>query len=746
MKNNNILKSILLMTAMFFAIVLSAGIASAVFSVTVEPDAISTPGPNEFTFYVTNLGNDYTETIYQVRIDGAGDFTDITCPTSITGSWGPWDRIAEDTDYCTYQTTPGGIPEGETEEFASIWATETTSGDLQFSVETRITGDGGETNLTSYILVDVESPTATIDPEEELEEWQSEDFFVDIEWEDDYELDTCYYQFGVSAPVEIDCSETDYYDDSYEVTVDTSDCDVEGEDTCVLTAWAIDSIGNEGEEDVEYVSIDLSMPTSSALAMPEFWSDIEGVDIPYEYSDTLSGVERVRLYYRVDGGDWTYKTYESGVGVDGLFEDVDFLATGEGLYEFHTLAIDTASNEEPDKGTGLDPLPDAEASTLIDTTEPSFSIDTPEDEDWVDGEPFLVETDEIIEESSGVAGCYAIYEDSEGVFTDPTELVYDGTICSGEVSIPTNPAAEGEGTLYVYVTDIAGNEGEDSIDLGFDYSNPEVYIDYPDEDFVYIEDGDSVWLGGEICDYGSGVYDYYIYVNDQYYDDGYGDGDECVDIDEDLWDLVPGNEYTVEVIAYDGMDFMGSDDVTFELLAEYTGIYLEQGWNLMSLPLIPQSPIEEVLETGMGGDWEELVEVVWAYDALTDTWSWYMPGDLDSTLTEMVDGYGYWIYLNDPTEFIVRGVELPVGPGEMPEYTVYSGWNLIGFKSTESMDAYTDWGGGYLDSLTESWFDEPNLPIEYDTDYGFFSVWEMEPGHGYWLYADEEGIIAPPIG
>ncbi|MBA7642277.1 hypothetical protein ES703_49966 [subsurface metagenome] len=72
-----------------------------------------------------------------------------------------------------------------------------------------------------------------------------------------------------------------------------------------------------------------------------------------------------------------------------------------------------------------------------------------------------------------------------------------------------------------------------------------------------------------------------------------------------------------------------------------TAVYelqLYEGWNLISIPCIPEVPYIEL----MLYDITDYVESVWAFDGETGYWSSYAPG-APSDLTEMVDGKGYWI-------------------------------------------------------------------------------------------------------
>ena len=155
--------------------------------------------------------------------------------------------------------------------------------------------------------------------------------------------------------------------------------------------------------------------------------------------------------------------------------------------------------------------------------------------------------------------------------------------------------------------------------------------------------------------------------------------------------------------------------------------------SVISLPLIPiDNNIDAVL-----GNASSSVAIVKYYNSTSETWSSYDPG-FGGNLGTMEDGKGYWIFMDDADTLIVNGTEDPVydSSGENPEPVSYSvigqKWNLIGFKSVESMDKSV-YGIDSDDSLQEwngSSFDSNNT---------------MNPGLGYWLYAEDDDNIIPPI-
>jgi len=168
-------------------------------------------------------------------------------------------------------------------------------------------------------------------------------------------------------------------------------------------------------------------------------------------------------------------------------------------------------------------------------------------------------------------------------------------------------------------------------------------------------------------------------------------------------------------------------------------ITLAQGWNLVSLPLIPDSTaITDIISAAnlASGDVGNVV-LVYYYDASSESWLWY-DGSPWGSLPTMEDGLGYWIFVNSADTLIVHGSETPP-----PAYGVIPKWNMIGFTSTVDMAHET-----YLVSIAgkysflygyeggaEGWF--------YVVPLGDHDG-KMEPGHGYWIWMNDGGTIVPP--
>ncbi len=167
---------------------------------------------------------------------------------------------------------------------------------------------------------------------------------------------------------------------------------------------------------------------------------------------------------------------------------------------------------------------------------------------------------------------------------------------------------------------------------------------------------------------------------------------------------------------------------------DVANITLIQGWNLISLPLVPLDPAISAVLAGIMDD----VISVWYWSAAAARWYSFAPGAA-SDLTSMTDGKAYWINMEAARTLNLAGTEMPEGTQLPPAYDVVVGWNMVGFKSTATNVTATDYLAG----------------TEYVRIYGFkngawflisgppFDNPKMEPGLGYWVAFTEPGTIYP---
>jgi hypothetical protein len=204
-------------------------------------------------------------------------------------------------------------------------------------------------------------------------------------------------------------------------------------------------------------------------------------------------------------------------------------------------------------------------------------------------------------------------------------------------------------------------------------------------------------------------------------------------------DLKINKPYTYKLDATSGALTATSDYFVVAAPDQTTSLTmsLNEGLNLISLPLIPEandedSNIETVLESII-----DQVDIVWSYNAGTGKWTSYAPGaETGNDLTTMEDGKGYWVNMKAATQITFTGTPIPAGGAVLPPaYDVYTGWNLVGFKSVGANSIET-----YLTGT------DYRLPI-----YGYALAYEalnsktseFQPGFGYWVYFNANGVITP---
>jgi hypothetical protein len=179
--------------------------------------------------------------------------------------------------------------------------------------------------------------------------------------------------------------------------------------------------------------------------------------------------------------------------------------------------------------------------------------------------------------------------------------------------------------------------------------------------------------------------------------------------------------------------------VTASIPLVYSG---SNGWNLISLPLIPtNTSIENIL-----GPIVDNVVVVWYYSGgASGTWSSYVPGVSGTTpafLTKMEDGKAYLIKVKQNCNLTFQGRTGPVLTSAPPVYSYVAGWNLVGFKSTDAIGTLT-----VTEYLTGMTFHDPIMSFDNSG-----KVWtsvaggaNMTPDDGYWVYFIAAGTVTPPL-
>ncbi|MEM3722376.1 MAG: hypothetical protein QXF53_01740 [Candidatus Bathyarchaeia archaeon] len=167
-------------------------------------------------------------------------------------------------------------------------------------------------------------------------------------------------------------------------------------------------------------------------------------------------------------------------------------------------------------------------------------------------------------------------------------------------------------------------------------------------------------------------------------------------------------------------------------------VELYSGWNLISLPLIPNSTAASDIYSLILKQGEDGVTVTYNFDNTAKSWI--------MNPTTMTDGKGYWIHMKAYDVLIVQGLPTPEPPALPTTYHLPAGWCLAGFTETTDMAA-----DEYLESLEPGsyfrWLYVWNAATQswtmIDTKSG--SADTLYPGQAFWIYLYQDQDLIPPI-
>jgi hypothetical protein len=186
-------------------------------------------------------------------------------------------------------------------------------------------------------------------------------------------------------------------------------------------------------------------------------------------------------------------------------------------------------------------------------------------------------------------------------------------------------------------------------------------------------------------------------------------------------------DYTMS-IDYDGdgvTDEEKSPDVNETIDVEqnsYT-IQLHSGWNLISIPLVPEDTNIDSVFSSMAGNYS----IVWT---TTSTGGWKSSNQTFGKLTEITVDKGYLIYMTAPDTLVIEGTK--------PDTTtidLVNGWNLVGYPSRTTRSITDVLSGVSYDVVwtttsTGGWK---------SSNQAFGKLTDMSPGKGYTVYAQTSG-------
>lgn len=166
-------------------------------------------------------------------------------------------------------------------------------------------------------------------------------------------------------------------------------------------------------------------------------------------------------------------------------------------------------------------------------------------------------------------------------------------------------------------------------------------------------------------------------------------------------------------------------------------IQLFAGWNLISVPSAQIDP-------SIGVVFAETPAVTKVHTYREGTWliANRGAGGWSGTLTQILDGKGYWVYATEAASLTLH----PASPDTMaspPSYPFNEGMNMIGYTSSIAImpvDTYLarvqgKWTSLYRYDATKGW--EVAKP-------GGMGFTQVERGRGYWIYLNAPGTLVPP--
>jgi parallel beta-helix repeat protein len=159
-------------------------------------------------------------------------------------------------------------------------------------------------------------------------------------------------------------------------------------------------------------------------------------------------------------------------------------------------------------------------------------------------------------------------------------------------------------------------------------------------------------------------------------------------------------------------------------------ISLQQGWNLISVPLIqPNEFINKVL-TSIAGKWD----IIQTYNS-TDSVHWksnstFKPDSLNDLKT-IDHEIGIWIHMTEPDVLLSVYGYIPTSTS----IPLYAGWNLVGYPTLNATMTVGNalWGTG-ADRVEVCDPTDPYRTKEVSSSY------LMKPGEGYWVHVQADTI------
>jgi hypothetical protein len=205
--------------------------------------------------------------------------------------------------------------------------------------------------------------------------------------------------------------------------------------------------------------VDSTNATSYVDALPAYTaSDTFTVNVT---ATDLNGIDEVQLWFRY-GGSGSFEFLGADTSAPYRFEFNSSEHAGDGLYEFYSLALDGAGNNETAPSSN-------DTWTIVDTAPPTVSIVRPETSSTV-GDPIVVVNWTGADTSSGI-GHYDVRIDG-GAWV----------ACDLSLNYAFGSTSDGNHTIDVMAVDRAGHTATASSTFAVDTVLPTVSIDTPQDD------------------------------------------------------------------------------------------------------------------------------------------------------------------------------------------------------------------------------------------------------------------------
>lgn len=189
-----------------------------------------------------------------------------------------------------------------------------------------------------------------------------------------------------------------------------------------------------------------------------------------------------------------------------------------------------------------------------------------------------------------------------------------------------------------------------------------------------------------------------------------------------------GTGEAMMVAFHDGQpDLSQAQSLVFAPLAVFPpasfSISLNAGWNLISLPVLPENTTIEAVTEALG----VVLESVWSYE--NGAWRIYSPQHSDvSDLDAVKPGRGYWINVTQAG----RGIEIE-GTINVDLPDLVAGWNLVGWGGLQPLPVAGALAAIGADGGRVWGYDDGQWRFFDSRYHGLSDLAEIEPGKGYWV-------------